>query len=190
MEQQQVRRLRHDMVNHIQTLLDLEGDNGRIYLQELLDSPGLNTSKRFCENEVINVVLTSKFSQMDELNIVADITVDIQENISISKLDLCSLFANSLDNAIEASVKLSEEKRKITLNAKVDKNLLLMQIINNRTNDMIICDGIIKTNKKDVRNHGYGLMGIRDIITRYEGSMEVVPSQDTFALYISIPIIK
>jgi sensor histidine kinase regulating citrate/malate metabolism len=95
-----------------------------------------------------------------------------------------------LDNAIEASVKLSEERRKIILNAKVDKNLLVMQLINNRINDMIICNGNIKTSKTDVSNHGYGLIGIRDIINRYEGSMEVVPSQDTFALFISIPIIK
>lgn len=52
--------------------------------------------------------------------------IDIPSPLPLSACDLCALFANALDNAIEACEKLLEVDRQITLGARAAKGLLVI----------------------------------------------------------------
>ena len=64
-QQLEVRKLRHDMTNHLQTLAGLSGEEHKAYLDKLLDRPGIKRNVQYCENPVINAVLSTKTGKME-----------------------------------------------------------------------------------------------------------------------------
>ena len=67
-QETQVRRLRHDLRNHLTAVrgfLEQGDEQGAIgYLDQIAGSPALRGTKRFCDNETANVVLAAKEEQM------------------------------------------------------------------------------------------------------------------------------
>lgn len=184
----QVKRLRHDMANHLSVLKGLQGNEAEEYLDSLINSPAIRKGKRFCENEVINILLSIKVPQMEEQKIHANIKTSVPNQIKIEDIDICAVYANCLDNAIEACMKLDENKRKITMLSKVHNGLLMLKLINSTNEDIKTENGKIKTSKNDEENHGYGLASIREIIDRYDGVMEINHDNTEFTLLITIPL--
>ncbi len=171
--QRQIRTLRHDMANHLQTLVNLRGEEAENYLRQLINSPAISSETRFCENETANTILSVKAAEMREDHIPYQIDAALPGNLAIADVDLCALFANLLDNAIEASRKLPEDESGITLTARADKGLFILKVENNYSGEILGKDGALQTSKKDAANHGLGLAGVRDIAKRYGGEVSV-----------------
>lgn len=186
LEQQQfeVRKLRHDMMNHFHTLLHLPLTEKDDYIRELTKHSGISKSMRFCENHVVNIVMNSKVQEAakDHISIVSGLSVP--EKAGVNRVDLCALFGNSLDNAIEACRKLKKQKKEISISASCQKGLLAFQISNPLEEDLEIKNGNIKTSKQDKDRHGYGLESIREISERYDGHMEIQILENTFTLLV------
>ncbi len=186
-EQTQVRTLRHDLRNHLHTALGLleRGDTEKVrrYLLELADSQALHSSHRICENEIVNVVVSSKRADMEQHEILADIQIVLPAALPIADTDLCALFGNALDNAVEAAQK-SEDKH-ISIRCKAERGLFMLWVENTLA-DEIHTD--LRTTKKDKKLHGFGLAGMREIVARYGGFLEAAPTGKKFELLISIPL--
>ena len=71
MEQQQfeVRRLKHDLANHLQTLAALSDERRTDYIQELLANNDVTKVLNYCGDSTINAVLTVKESMMQKQGI-------------------------------------------------------------------------------------------------------------------------
>lgn len=186
-EQTQVRTLRHDLRNHLNAVLGLveqgKTEKARQYLLELADSQALHSSRRICENEIVNVVVSSKCEDMEQHGITADIQIVLPAMLSVADTDLCALFGNALDNAIEAAQK-SEDKH-ISIRCKAERGLFMLRVENSLAGE-IHTD--LSTTKKDKKLHGFGLAGMREIVTRYGGFLEAAPTGKKFELLISIPV--
>ena len=86
--------------------------------------------------------------------------------------DLCVVLGNMLDNAIEASEKVTD--RWINVSIGLRKNGLVIVVENS-------FDGIIKKNihgniisiKENKEHHGYGLKSIRKTVEKYDGELVV-----------------
>ncbi|BAK97921.1 putative two-component histidine kinase [Oscillibacter valericigenes Sjm18-20] len=187
-EQFQVRRLRHDMANHLQTMSGLSEPEMREYLRSLINSPAMEHAQRFCENNVVNVVLASKMAVMEQSKIDADIEVAVPSEIPVQDVDLCALFANGLDNAIEACEKLSEEQRRVSVKTRTDKGLFVMKVQNSHSGKIVWENSMPVTTKKDAGAHGFGLAGIREIAARYGGSVTITEEAGQFVLLVYFPL--
>ncbi len=187
-EQLRVRRLRHDMANHLQTMSALPETELHIYLNELIDSPAMEPTLRFCENNVVNIVIAAKKEVSEQSNIIMEVEMSVPQELPVCNLDLCALFANSLDNAIEACAKLPEDNRRISVKARVDKGLFVLQVQNSVNNPLKWKNGIPATTKQDDKLHGLGLVGIREIAKRYGGSMDITADEGQFVLLVYIPL--
>ena len=185
-EQLQVRRLRHDMANHLQALSGLldTPEKARAYLDSLTDRPGLTASRRFCGNPVVNTVLAGKLARMEEAGIEAGIAVELPERLPLSDPDLCALFANALDNAIEACEKM-EGRGKIEVQAKTARGLFLVRVSNGTGES---APATLETTKPDKANHGYGIPIIREIVGRAGGSCEIVQRAGVFEVVVTVPL--
>ena len=186
--QLQVRRLRHDMANHLQTLAGLSGETARTYLDQLIAYPAMNSGRRYCENEVVNTVLGAKVPQMEEEGIPWEIEASLPARLPVAEIDLCTLFANSLDNAIEACRNVRADRRYIHLGARTAQGLLALRIDNSRAGELIEQNGRLQTTKADSENHGLGLAAIRDIARRYGGSVVIDHTADKFTFLLSVPL--
>lgn len=195
----EIRRLKHDLANHIQTLSALPEDKREAYARELSGSTALSQSFSYCSDSTVNAVLTVKKSVMERCHIRLEIDVDIPAQLPFDKTDVCALYANALDNAMEACMKLTDAQREISLKSKADKGLFCLEVINPAPDDengqKISASRnlpkrglILPTSKSDAANHGLGLQSIHEIVTRYHGNMEIKKDGGIFELFLYLPL--
>lgn len=126
--------------------------------------------------------------------------VCIRENIAFSciadgtgigfmdKLDIYTLFANLLDNAIEAVRELPPERRSIALNVSTRNDFISIHEENYYSGQVQLVDGRPRTTKKDRRMHGFGTRSMEVITEKYDGSISFKVDGDRFVTNILIPI--
>ena len=191
MEQQhfEIRRMRHDMANHLQTLSVLPEKEKEEYIRNLLDNTTAIRNLHYCGDSTVNAVLTVKATAMEELGIRFSYKIDIPTELLWSKTDICTLFANALDNAIEACRQLPGEMRLITLESRMQKGMFVLSVKNPIAKDaMLIQDkkqkGLFVTTKADEKNHGIGLKSMEEVVRQKDGKMELQVRDGKFELFL------
>lgn len=101
----QSERLRHDMKNHIIALSALsrnkEWEKIDSYLKNM-EGIALDADGDMTGNKAVDALLYQKRKRADEKNIKWECDVQMPKGYSINEFDLCVLFGNILDNALEA----------------------------------------------------------------------------------------
>lgn len=103
--------------------------------------------------------------------------------------DICSIFGNALDNAVEA-VSLIEEpdRRMIHLTVTEKSGFLLIMIVNTCGEKLQVERGLPVTTKRDSSQHGYGMRSIRLAAEKYGGTVTWVVKNEMFELKVLIPL--
>lgn len=191
MEQQQfeIRRLKHDLANHLQTLSALPEAEKNHYIQEMIDNPVFSKVLSYSGDATVNAVLTAKESLMRQKRISFSAKIDISQELPFEKADICALFANALDNAAEGCMNVAEEKRNVELTARIGKGLLAICVKNScEKNSADQSKELPKTTKKDNQNHGFGLRSIQQTVKKYGGNMEINWENEVFTLFLYLPM--
>lgn len=189
--QQQIRKIRHDMNNHLSVLEGLlkKGDipNALGYFEDLEKHVRTRT-RRFCKDSIVNAVLNAKYNAAEESGTDCFFHVDIDELLGIDAVSLCTVFANTLDNAIEACRKIPEpEKRHISLRARYAENgYFSYEIVNSKRNEIRKKKDAFLTDKEDARSHGLGIASVQDVVRRYEGTLDISYTEDEFRVVILV----
>lgn len=186
-QERQVRTLRHDLRNHLTVILGLlkkrDTQEAIGYLEQLSSSQALQGSKRFCDNEAANVVLSAKAEVMEQEGITVDFAVSLPKELSVADTDLAALLGNALDNAIEGVQ--NAPTKKIILRCRVDKGLLMLRL-ENPVGGKVNPD--LSTTKKEKTAHGFGLPGMREIARRYQGTLEAGMVDGQFILIVCLMV--
>lgn len=103
--------------------------------------------------------------------------------------DLCTIFGNALDNAIESVSLVSDEvKRLIHLSVSRQRQFIYIQIENYCESDLRIGkDNLPVTSKQHPKEHGYGMKSIKQSAEKYGGSIVYRLKENWFELKILIP---
>lgn len=189
--QQQIRKIRHDMNNHLSVVEELlkKGDiqNALEYFENLAGHVRTGT-RRFCKDSIVNAVLNAKYNAAEDASVDSFFHVDIDEILGIDPISLCTIFSNTLDNAIEACRKIPErEKRRISLKARYTENgYFSCEIVNSKKNAIRKKKDAFLTDKEDARSHGLGIASIRDVIRRYDGTLDISYTEEEFRVVVLI----
>ena len=107
-------------------------------------------------------------------------------------VDVYSLFANILDNAIEASEKVNDPSRRtISVTASVSMGMLFIHAENIYEGKVDVdANGDLHTTKADKAFHGFGLKSIRRVAETYGGESVVHAGEEVFSVDITIPMPK
>lgn len=101
--------------------------------------------------------------------------------------DLCTLFTNILNNAIEACQVLNKADRNIDVAVDVDNNRLYIRAKNKTSNIVVMDDdGNPVSSKDDKINHGYGSKNIRNVVDKYNGEINYSVDNQVFCVEIFI----
>ena len=140
-------------------------------------------------NPSLDLVLSEKALVADKNKIRLSLIIDGNAVSFMKESDIYALFSNLLDNAIEATLKLDEEERSISLSVRAMKNFVSI-VSSNRFNnpDMKFVNGLPVTIKKDKINHGYGLKSIRYIVNKFDGDLQIEAKDGIFTITILLPI--
>ena len=186
----QIRGWRHDYRNHIQMMkvLAANGDMDalKVYLDEL--DTDLNTVDTVVKtgNPMADAILNSKISLARSRNIPTQVDAHIPVKLKMSELDLCCIIGNLFDNAMEASMALPEEKRMIRVYMDMKGTQLYISFTNFTAAKKLSKVGKgFKTSKGG--GHGFGLVRIDDIVSRYDGYLSRNSEDGAFTTEILIP---
>lgn len=140
-------------------------------------------------NHVLDGILAGKNIHCQKHNIKITCVADGKLLNSIHVTDLCTIFGNALDNAIECvSLIEDDKKRVIHLAVSKEKNFIYIQIENYCEKEFKIGKNQLpETTKKDKKEHGYGLQSIKHTVEKYKGSMIYTLENSWFELKILIP---
>ncbi|WP_162300556.1 sensor histidine kinase [Anaerosacchariphilus polymeriproducens] len=183
-----LRSLRHDMNSHmgiVKGLLELaQYDELSKYLDSIYED--LNISNHFIiiNNRVLSVLINGKMSKaMDRgINFLTSISVN---KIVMSERDMCALISNIIENAIEATDKVDQNKY-IKLRMKEQENQCLIYCENTYAVKPIMKGENFLTTKTDKGWHGIGIKTIKSIVEKYNGLMKV-EVEKLFIISIIIP---
>ncbi len=168
----------HDTRHHLVALSTM-ASTGRIddlgqYLSRLLEQYGGSTAARQCENEVANAILGGYISIAKEKGIAVSAELDLPQRMGMDEYELCTLFGNSLENAIEACQRIPADsalfpKRYIKLKSRVEQDRLTVRIENSFQDDRAIVKDSFASSKGS--RGGIGLESVKAVLDLYQGSL-------------------
>ena len=186
----QIRGWRHDYRKHIQMMKVLAANGNmdalKVYLDEL--DTDLNTVDTVVKtgNPMADAILNSKISLARSRNIPTQVDAHIPVKLKMSELDLCCIIGNLFDNAMEASLALPEEKRLIRVYMDMKGTQLYISFTNFTAAKKLNKVGKgFKTSKGE--GHGFGLVRMDDIVSRYDGYLSRNSEDGAFTTEILIP---
>ena len=186
----QIRGWRHDYRNHIQMMKVLAANGNMDALKAYLDEldTDLNTVDTVVKtgNPMADAILNSKISLARSRNIPTQVDAHIPVKLKMSELDLCCIIGNLFDNAMEASMALPEEKRLIRVYMDMKGTQLYISFTNFTAEKKLSKVGRgFKTSKGE--GHGFGLVRMDDIVSRYDGYLSRNSEDGAFTTEILIP---
>lgn len=178
---------RHDMRHHlgyIQTLASSGNlENLQKYICTIQSDIEAVTPKKFCQNEVINLILSTYDLKSKKNGVSFDVHADVPDNISISDTNLCALLSNALENALNAAKKTTGKT--ISVHLTVRSSSLLIQISNPFYGEARFQNNLpVSPNE----NHGFGTKSIAAIVDSYNGQYEFSAEDNLFTLRILLPL--
>lgn len=179
----------HDLKNQIMIIRQEKDLTKREeYLKTLEEGIKKYEAQYKTGNQVLDTLLASKSMVCIDHKINFTAIADGQLLDFISTMDLCSIFGNALDNAIESVMKIPEEEQRIIKFTTFSQNdFIIMNFENYYVNALSYSNGNLITTKLNTRFHGYGLKSIRSAVDKYHGSVSINTDSHWFKLTILLP---
>lgn len=108
------------------------------------------------------------------------------ENEKMDTYDICTIFSNLIDNAIQAEVESG--KKSIIAQFKYDEKELFFSLENDYLHIVKDDNGKFETTKGDYDSHGMGLEIVRECVKKYNGQIEyyINEEQKKFKVLLSV----
>lgn len=182
------RKLIHDIRNHIQSIERLyenkEENLAKKYTDDVHVMLNELNQKYYTSNRILNIILNDKYQIIKSNNIDFDCKIgDI--NLSFMKeIDITTIFANLLDNAIEAAKKIDNNSY-IKLHINNFNDFIVVNIINSMKDKPIMKNEKFKSTK--VGHEALGIENIRKTLNKYDGNLVIEFDNHEFKVNIIIP---
>lgn len=185
-DEERVRRIYHDMKNHLLILENQPGtDETRRTVSRLREQIADYENYVHTGNEFLDIIIRDKSAKAREKHIDFNAVIHFENGDFMEPLDISTIFGNAIDNAIEASGKLPEDRRLITVKAAKVRDMLMITAENNMEPDSLPDVG---TSKSDRFLHGFGIPNIRKAAEKYDGQCSISAKDGVFRLKVMIPV--
>lgn len=190
------RKYRHDMTNHL------------VYLEELLSKKKIEESNRYLEsilggfkkiqntyyvtgNEMVDTIMNYFFAMLSE-NVTIKIIGRCPIRFDMEDTDVCTIFSNIFQNAVEEIMENKLENAKIIIKVQKGKSYAEYVIKNSMSaqinKENIDKNGLPKSHKSDKRNHGIGMLNLKHTVEKNCGSFQWYQEENYFCVNIILPI--
>lgn len=184
-----IRSMRHDMGNHIQTLEHLVAhnnmDDATEYLEHLKNewdevSPEIKTG-----SPVIDVILMEKLREAKERQIRFLSDFHYPENTKLNAFDLSVIMNNALNNCME---NVSGDDPYISIYSFRKNSIFMITIKNSFVGHLNFGDSDLPETTKSGREHGMGLNNIRRVARMYMGDISLEQGNEEVILSIMMQV--
>ena len=180
----------HDMKNHLRTILgmmrEVKLDECEMYIAQIVGEIQKGENVVWTNHKILDLVLNMKFQEAGKAQIKVRCKSDDLSDLELSAAEICSLFTNLLDNAIEASAKCTKKiERRMNVICRRYGGKLVVSVSNFMEKEM---NGQVmhslRTTKKEEKLHGFGLRSVKRIVKRREGYMKVKILENQFQIIL------
>lgn len=184
-----IRSMRHDMGNHIQTLEHLVAhnnmDDATEYLEHLKNewdevSPEIKTG-----SPVIDVILMEKLREAKERQIRFLSDFHYPHNTKLNAFDLSVIMNNALNNCME---NVSGDNPYISISSFRKNSIFMITIKNSFGGQLNFGDSDLPETTKSGREHGIGLNNIRRVARMYMGDISLEQGNEEVILSIMMQV--
>lgn len=189
-QEAEISKIKHDMENVALTTTTLlqEHDYAKLekhFSQIINDLQVTDILHTDIKNVYLNAIIQQKYtkckSKIKNVNFTcaADETFRKNEEIAnIDIIDLCTIIANLLDNAIEAYTECNDYD--IRINLDYINNSYRIEIANTIKGSVLSGNKTLKTSKSDTKNHGIGIKSVKSRAEKYNGKTEFTEENGQF----------
>ena len=191
-QQVETKAFRHDIKNNLaltQMMLEKgQTDEAKAHIADMLGNVSALSPKYVTGDEMLDIIVFMKADKMKEKNIKFTLDGVVDGGLNIKAMDMCSIFANALDNAIEAASYCEDPY--INFSIKRTDKFFILKITNSAkgkvdTGKLLSTSGY--TSKKDKDHHGFGLMNVRRAVENCNGIIKAESDDSSFTLSVMMP---
>ncbi|OZG62872.1 GHKL domain-containing protein [Bifidobacterium lemurum] len=199
----------HDLKHQIAVLRrESDPDRRERYLDDIEQGIKTYEAQYKTGNAVLDTMLTAKGLVCAKDGIELTCVADGALLARVSEMDVCTIFGNALDNAIEYERRIADPaKRLIHVSVSEANGFALVRVENylmdadagvgrgaggvagaTRALPSSANDDLPATTKRDKRYHGFGLKSVRHTVAQYGGTLTVGPKDHWFELTVLLPL--
>ena len=191
--QEETRAFRHDMRNNLNLLAGLLSEKNyeeaQRHIADLTGGLAALSPRIVTGDEMLDSLISSKLAELDRQGIELTVNGVIEGGLGWKPIDICAVFANALDNAMEACRSMQEESNRYIRISFRKTELQRVISIYNSMNEETDCSRLLSadgryTTKEDKGRHGYGLRNIRRTVEKYGGIVKLDCRDKEFRLTI------
>lgn len=189
-QEAEISKIKHDMENVALTTTTLlqEHDYAKLekhFSQIINDLQVTDILHTDIKNVYLNAIIQQKYTKCTRkiknvnFTCAADETFRKKEEIAnIDIIDLCTIIANLLDNAIEAYIECNDYD--IRINLDYINNSYRIEISNTIKGSVLSGNKTLKTSKSDTKNHGIGIKSVKSRAEKYNGKTQFTEENGQF----------
>ncbi len=177
----ETRRFRHDITNHLLCLDVLLKEKDYKEAEEYLEvlkgnlqdlGSGVQTG-----NRLVNAILNDISQKYSDVTFIWNGA--LPQKMSLCNADICTIFSNTLENAFYAASSCEQEKTVEVMVQEIGQGVKVM-VKNNMSRPIEMKEGRFITGKADKKNHGFGILNVGECIKRNGGHVEYSYTSDCF----------
>ena len=184
-----VERYHHDLRHYTRVLREYlrDGDTYKAvgYLNEIDGNLDQVVQMTYCENHLINSILSVFQMRFSRLACITKIRALVPEDLKISDLDLTAILSNILEDACDALQKVEEKNRLVNIKINYRDGKLRIQVENTCAVQTRFTEDGLPVSTKEVRG-GTGTKSVRDIALEYQGAAGFSQDGDRFITMVVI----
>ena len=187
----ELRRFQHDFKNIKVGVSKLIAEGRLSEAISMLDSTNkdiYNTTNSLLCFDTGNGIVDALLAEKQRNAALSNIKIKFEGAVpssSISATELCVLFGNTIDNAIEACEKIDIKNEKIiNITCKCNSNFIFLDITNPVSKPIVIKNNTLATTKADKILHGFGLYSLDQIVRKHDGELNL--SCDNYEFKVNI----
>ncbi len=155
-KEEETKKFRHDINNHLNCMRLLFKDKKYDELGEYFDKMGAAVLELRPElqlgNDLISAILKDEKDKYPD--VMVEIIGKMPSAVRLDNTDICTIFYNLFNNAFTAAE--NSEKKEVEISVKQLGDYLYVTVKNSVDHKVEIVDNVLSTDKKDKTIHGFG----------------------------------
>lgn len=164
-------RFRHDFYKHINCMYMLFEKKQYKELKEYFENIGASLSELSPQvktgNSMINAIVSDCLAKYPD--VTCEIRGGVSKELRLSRMDICTIFSNLLENAFTAAAK--SVNKTVWIDLRINHKELCCEIKNTVQHKIDVGKGKIPTDKVDKVHHGHGIYNVEQAIKKNDGSI-------------------
>lgn len=189
-QEQKIVIYRHDMRHYLQNIEALykSGNEKKAieFIEQVTKKLEETRLTRYCENDTLNALLVTYLANAEKEGISITTKIDMPTPLPVDEMELSMVFANAIENAKNACIRIKGDTEKFISIICICKPLFVIEISNSYEGVIKLTKGGIPVNPE--KGHSIGTQSILSFVNKYDAILDYDITDTVFRLRILLQL--